>query len=108
MVCSLDELDTEALLEILTEPKNALVKQYKKFFQMEGIELKFTPQALNEVVKTAQKRGTGARALRAVLEEAMLEIMYEIPSGKNILECIIDQNVILKKAPPNYGIKKSA
>ncbi len=108
VVCSLDELDAEALLKILTEPKNALVKQYKKFFQMEGIELKFTPRALKQVVKTAQKRGTGARALRAVLEEAMLEIMYEIPSRKNIQECIIDQDVILKKAPPNYGVKKSA
>ena len=108
VICSLDELDTEALLKILTEPKNALVKQYKKFFQMEGIELKFTPGALKVVVEIAQKRGTGARALRAVLEEAMLDIMYEIPSRKNIQECIINQDVILKKAQPNYGIKKSA
>ncbi len=108
VVCSLDELDTEALLNILTVPKNALVKQYEKFFRMEGIELKFTPEALKAVVETAQKRGTGARALRAVLEEAMLDIMYEIPSKKDIKECRINQDVILKKAPPNYSMKKSA
>ena len=108
VVCSLDELDTEALLKILTVPKNALVKQYEKFFRMEGIGLKFTPEALNAVVETAQKRGTGARALRAVLEEAMLDIMYEIPSKKDIKECRINQDVILKKAPPNYSMKKSA
>jgi len=108
VVCSLDELDKKALLKILTQPKNALVKQYRKFFQMEGIELKFTSEALKAVVETAQKRGTGARALRAVLEEAMLDIMYEIPSRKEIEECAIDKNVILKKAPPNYSIKKIA
>ncbi len=108
VVGSLDELDTEALLKILTVPKNALVKQYEKFFRMEGIELKFTPEALNAVVETAQKRGTGARALRSVLEEAMLDIMYEIPSKKDIKECRINEDVILKKAPPNYNMKKSA
>jgi ATP-dependent Clp protease ATP-binding subunit ClpX len=108
VVCSLEELDTEALLKILTEPKNALVKQYEKFFRMEGVELKFTPEALQAVVDTAQKRGTGARALRAVLEEAMLDIMYEIPSKKDIKECMINQDVILKKARPNYSMKKSA
>lgn len=108
VVCSLDELDTEALLKILTVPKNALVKQYEKFFRMEGIELKFTPEALNAVVETAQKRGTGARALRSVLEEAMLDIMYEIPSKKDIKECRINEDVILEKAPPNYSMKKSA
>lgn len=108
VICSLDELDTEALLKILTQPKNALVKQYQKFFQMESIELKFTPKALKAVVKTAEKRGTGARALRAILEEAMLDIMYEIPSRKNITECVINEDVILKKTPPEYEIKKSA
>ena len=108
VICSLDELDTEALLKILTIPKNALVKQYERFFQMEGIDLKFTPDALKAVVDTAQKRGTGARALRAVLEEAMLEIMYEIPSRKDIQQCIIDKDVILKRASPNYTAKKSA
>jgi ATP-dependent Clp protease ATP-binding subunit ClpX len=108
VICSLDELDTEALLKILTQPRNALVKQYKKFFQMEGIQLKFTPKALKAVVKIAQKRGTGARALRSVLEQAMLTIMYEIPSRENVEECIINDDVILKNAPPNYSIKKSA
>jgi ATP-dependent Clp protease ATP-binding subunit ClpX len=108
VICSLDELDTEALLRILTEPKNALVKQYEKFFQMEGIELKFTPDALKAVVVNAQKRGTGARALRSVLEGAMLDIMYEIPSKKNVRECTVNEDVILKKAPPQYGFKKSA
>ena len=106
VVCVLDELDANALLSILTKPKNALIKQYQKFFQMEGVKLKFPQEALKAVVKIAQKRGTGARALRSVMEEAMLNIMYEIPSRKDVAECIIPEETILSKAPPVYRIKK--
>jgi len=106
VVCALDELDSNALLRILTEPKNALVKQYQKLFQMEGVRLKFSPQALRAVVEMAQKRKTGARALRSVMEEAMLNIMYEIPSRKDVGECIITEETILSKAPPIYRTKK--
>jgi ATP-dependent Clp protease ATP-binding subunit ClpX len=106
VVCSLDELDSGALLLILTQTKNALTKQYQKFFQMEGVKLKFSKEALQTVVETAQKRGTGARALRSVMEEAMLNIMYELPSRKDIAECIITEETILSGAPPIYRSKK--
>jgi ATP-dependent Clp protease ATP-binding subunit ClpX len=106
VACALDELDSDALLEILLKPKNALTKQYQKFFEMEGIKLTFAPEALSAVVKEAQKRGTGARALRSILEEAMLDIMYEIPSRRDIKECIITEEVILNKSQPIYLPKK--
>lgn len=106
VTCALNELDEEALMEILTQPKNAITKQYQKFFQMEGIKLKLTDEALKAVVKLAQKRGTGARALRSIMEEAMLDIMYEIPSRNDIDECIITEETILHKAPPKYRNKK--
>jgi len=106
VVCALDELDSDQLIEILLKPKNALTKQYKKFFEMEGIKLTFSPEALNAVVEKAQKRGTGARALRSILEEAMLDIMYEMPSRRDVKECIITEEVILNKAQPVYLPKK--
>jgi ATP-dependent Clp protease ATP-binding subunit ClpX len=106
VACALYELDSDALLEILLKPKNALTKQYQKFFEMEGIKLTFSPEALDAIVKEAQKRGTGARALRSILEEAMLDIMYEIPSRTDVQECIITEEVILKKALPIYLPKK--
>lgn len=102
VVCALDELDSDALMKILTEPKNALTKQYQKFFQMEGVKLKFSEEALKAVVGVAQKRGTGARALRSVMEQAMLNIMYEIPSRNDLKECLITEETILSKAPPIY------
>ena len=106
VMCALTELDSDALMQILTAPKNAITKQYQKFFQMEGIKLKFTDDALKAVVKIARKRGTGARALRSVMEESMLDIMYEIPSKNDIAECIITEETILTKAPPIYRNKK--
>jgi ATP-dependent Clp protease ATP-binding subunit ClpX len=106
VVCGLDELDEDSLMEILTQPKNAIIKQYRKFFQMEGVKLDFSKEALKAVVKVAQKRGTGARALRSVMEEAMLNIMYEIPSRKDIEECVITEETILSKALPTYRTKK--
>jgi ATP-dependent Clp protease ATP-binding subunit ClpX len=106
VTCALSELDEEALMQILTAPRNAITKQYQKFFQMEGIKLKFTDEALKAVVKIAQKRGTGARALRAVMEESMLDIMYELPSKNDVAECIITDETILSKVPPIYRNKK--
>lgn len=106
VMCALTELDSDALMQILTAPKNAITKQYQKFFQMEGIKLKFTDDALKAVVKIARKRGTGARALRSVMEESMLEIMYEIPSKSDIAECLITEETILAKSPPIYRNKK--
>jgi len=106
VICALTELDSDALMQILTAPKNAITKQYQKFFQMEGIKLKFTDDALKAVVKIARKRGTGARALRSVMEESMLDIMYEIPSKNDIAECLITEETILAKSPPIYRNKK--
>ncbi|RKY63313.1 MAG: ATP-dependent Clp protease ATP-binding subunit ClpX [Candidatus Latescibacterota bacterium] len=108
VVCALDDLDEEALMEILVKPKNALVKQYQKYFEMEGIKLKFTDEALRKVVQLARRRGTGARGLRAIMENAMLDIMYKAPSMKDVKECIITEEVIERKAEPEYVFKAPA
>ncbi|MDZ4660284.1 MAG: ATP-dependent Clp protease ATP-binding subunit ClpX [Pseudomonadota bacterium] len=96
----LDPLEESALLDILVKPKNALTKQYKKLFGFENVELNFTNDALVAIARQAIARKTGARGLRSVIEESMLEIMYEIPSKGNVKECIIDEGVILKKGLP--------
>jgi ATP-dependent Clp protease ATP-binding subunit ClpX len=100
VVAPLEDLDENFLLEILTKPKNALTKQYQKFFEFEKTQLKFTNGALKAIAKLALKRKTGARGLRAILEEIMLDIMYEIPSQPEITKCIINKEVVAKKEPP--------
>lgn len=97
---SLDFLDEKALERILTEPKNALIKQYKKLFELDGVELKFTDEAINTIAKKAVERKTGARGLRAILENAVMDIMYEIPSDETIKECIVNEDVINGLADP--------
>jgi ATP-dependent Clp protease ATP-binding subunit ClpX len=98
----LTSLNEEALLSILTEPKNAIVKQYKKLFRMEGVDLEFEDDALEAVVKKAITKGTGARALRSILEEIMIDIMYKLPSKENVTKCVITKDVIVKKDQPVY------
>jgi ATP-dependent Clp protease ATP-binding subunit ClpX len=105
VVCALEELDKEALITILKEPKNALVKQYKKYFELEGVELEFEEAALEAIAAAALKKGTGARALRSIVENVMIDIMYDIPSQKNIEKCIISESVIEKKNPPELIYK---
>jgi ATP-dependent Clp protease ATP-binding subunit ClpX len=100
VVATLDELDEEALVRILTEPKNALVKQYQKLFDMEGVKLKFTDGALAAIAGEAMKRKTGARGLRSILENAMLDVMYEIPSQDRVKEVVFSEEVILHDARP--------
>ncbi len=100
VITSLGELSLEALVRILTEPKNALVKQYEKLFEMEGIKLGFTEDALRAVSKEALDRKSGARGLRAILEKVMLDIMYDLPSRSAVSECVIGEEVILKDEPP--------
>ncbi|KPJ60032.1 MAG: ATP-dependent Clp protease ATP-binding subunit ClpX [Latescibacteria bacterium DG_63] len=100
IVAPFHELDENSLIEILTRPKNALAKQYQRFFDMEGIKLEFAEEALHTVAKLAMKRGTGARGLRAVLEEAMLEVMYDLPSRSDVVGCTITPEVIREKAQP--------
>ena len=97
---SLDLLDEKALERILTEPKNALIKQYKKLFELDGVELKFTDEAINTIAKKAVERKTGARGLRAILENAVMDIMYETPSDETIKECIVNEDVINGLADP--------
>lgn len=105
VVAVLEELTEEALIDILVKPKNALTKQYKRLFEYEQVNLQFTEEALKEVANLAIKRKTGARGLRAILEQAMLDIMYEIPSKPNVKECIIDKEVITDKKVPELILR---
>ncbi|MEK6531275.1 MAG: ATP-dependent Clp protease ATP-binding subunit ClpX [Deltaproteobacteria bacterium] len=100
VVAVLDELTEKELVRILTEPRNAIVKQYQKLFEFENVKLKFTEGALVAVAKESMRRKAGARGLRAILENNMLETMYELPSQTNIKECIINEDVIHEKAKP--------
>jgi ATP-dependent Clp protease ATP-binding subunit ClpX len=100
VVATLEELDEEALIEILKEPKNALIKQYQKLFEMEKVTLKFTDGALEAIARETLHRKTGARGLRSILENAMLDIMYEIPSQDRVKEVVINEDTILQKSRP--------
>jgi len=100
VIGTLDPLDEKALVSILVEPKNAVTKQYQKFFEMEGVKLEFTEDALSAIARTAMKRGTGARGLRAVLEESMLDLMFDIPSRLDVVGCTMTREAIGEGAPP--------
>jgi len=106
IISTLHALTEKDLLDILTKPKNALVRQFKKFFEMEGVKLSFTDEALREIVKEAYKKDTGARGLRAILEELMLDVMYELPSMDGIRECLVDDSTVLKRERPLLIEKK--
>jgi ATP-dependent Clp protease ATP-binding subunit ClpX len=97
---ALDELTLDDLKQILTQPKNAVVKQYQRFFAIDNVELVFTPDAIEATARQAEERKTGARGLRSTIEEVLLEVMYEIPSHDNISKCIVDENVILNRSRP--------
>jgi len=100
VIATLDELSAKSLVRILTEPKNALVKQYQKLFEVEGVNLRLTDSALAAIADRAIDRKSGARGLRAILEGCMLDIMYEIPSIENVKECVIGEDVVLHKEDP--------
>ncbi|MBI2198000.1 MAG: ATP-dependent Clp protease ATP-binding subunit ClpX [Candidatus Rokubacteria bacterium] len=100
VVATLHDLDEPALIRILREPRNAIIKQYQKYFELERVRLKFTDDAVAAVAREAMKRGTGARGLRAVLEEVMLEVMYDLPSIPGLKECIVTREAILNKDRP--------
>jgi ATP-dependent Clp protease ATP-binding subunit ClpX len=110
IVAPLHDLSEDALKSILTEPKNAILKQYKKLFLMEGVELEFDPYSIDATVKLAMERKTGARALRAIVEDYMLDVMYDLPNLKNIEKCIITKDVVEKTSDPIFikSDKKSA
>ncbi|MBW1835148.1 MAG: ATP-dependent Clp protease ATP-binding subunit ClpX, partial [Deltaproteobacteria bacterium] len=100
VVATLDELNDTALIRILKEPKNALIKQFKKLFEIEGVNLRFTDSAIAAIAKESSKRKSGARGLRSILENCMLDIMFEIPSLENVKECVIGEDVVLNKEAP--------
>jgi ATP-dependent Clp protease ATP-binding subunit ClpX len=102
VVATLEPLDEAALMNILTQPKNALVKQYQKLFAMEGVELEIEPAALQTIVDKAMARGTGARALRSIIENVMLDIMFHLPSRRNVSKCIVTKETITKGKEPIY------
>ncbi|MFN4132692.1 MAG: AAA family ATPase, partial [Caldimicrobium sp.] len=110
VVATLEELSIDDLVKILVEPKNSLVKQYQKLMEMEGVELKFTDEALRTIAEEAYRRKTGARGLRSIIEEVMIDVMYEIPSLSNVKECVITKEVVLKKERPIliFNSKKKA
>jgi ATP-dependent Clp protease ATP-binding subunit ClpX len=107
VVSSLDELDTIALKSILTEPKNALVKQYMKLFELDNISLNYENSALDKIVEMAKKRNTGARALRAIMEEVMIDIMYKLPSLPHVESCTVTKSTIVEKKDPVLTFNKS-
>jgi ATP-dependent Clp protease ATP-binding subunit ClpX len=100
VVCTLEELDQDALVEILTEPKNALSKQYRRIFELEGIGLSFEDDAFRAIAAEALRRNTGARGLRSVLEERMLDLMFDLPSRKDVKECVITEDFVLGRSEP--------
>lgn len=100
VIATLEELKVEDLIRILVEPKNSVVKQYQKLMEMEDVELKFTEEALRSIAEEAYRRKTGARGLRSIIEEVMIDVMYEIPSLRDVKECVITKEVVLKKERP--------
>ena len=108
VVAILEELDEGALIKILTEPKNSLIKQYQKLLSFDNVRLRFTDGALSAIAKRAIQRKSGARGLRAILEEVMLDVMYEIPSQKGIKECLLSEDTILKRERPILVYEKQA
>jgi len=100
ILATLDEMSEDTLVRILTQPKNALVKQFTKMFSLEGVELVITPEALKAIATLAIQRGAGARGLRAILEETLLDVMYELPEQTTLERCIVDENVVRKVYPP--------
>ena len=106
IITNLNQLTKSALIDILTKPKNALFKQYKKLFKMDNVRLEINKDAVDVIVEKALERKVGARGLRAIIEKIMLDAMYEVPSNKNIIRCTITKDVVLNNAKPIYDYKK--
>ena len=106
IVTSVDELDEEALIEVLTKPKNALIKQFQKVLKLDNVELSFTAGALESIAQLAMNRKTGARGLRSILEDTLLDVMYEIPSRDDIKKIVINKETVIEKVPPKMVIEQ--
>jgi ATP-dependent Clp protease ATP-binding subunit ClpX len=100
MITTVEQLDGESLVRILVEPKNALIKQFRKLFELDGVDLEFTPTAIDAIAEMALRRGIGARGLRSILEEILLNVMYHVPSDDQIAQVIVDADVVTDGAAP--------
>jgi ATP-dependent Clp protease ATP-binding subunit ClpX len=105
---SCDALDVDALTEVLWKPKNALAKQYQRLFELEGVKLTFRNDALRAIAEEAARRNSGARGLRAILEEVMLDVMYEIPSMAGVKECVVTREVVEARGRPELVLESKA
>jgi ATP-dependent Clp protease ATP-binding subunit ClpX len=108
VIASVNNLDEGALVDILTKPKNALVRQYQRFFEFDGVGLEFTDDSLAAVAEQAILRGTGARGLRAIMEEVLLNVMYELPSRQDVTKCLVDRDVVLTGVNPTLVPREKA
>jgi ATP-dependent Clp protease ATP-binding subunit ClpX len=108
VIVSFDELTEDMLLEILWRPKNSLIKQYKKLFELEDVKLRFQEEAKRAIVRKAIERKTGARGLRSIIEEVMLDIMYELPSLENAQECVVTEDTVLEGEKPMIVYEKKS
>jgi ATP-dependent Clp protease ATP-binding subunit ClpX len=108
VVATLSELSEDALMQILTEPKNALVKQYNKLFGMEGVELEIRPSALKAIAKKALARKTGARGLRSILEQSLIDTMFELPNSSNVEKVVVEESTIEENKPPLLVYREAA
>ena len=100
MIAALHDLDEAALIEILTQPKNAIVRQYQRLFEYENVKLRFTDDALEEIADLAKERKIGARGLRMIIEDLMLDLMYDLPSNKKVRECVVTREVVRDRDKP--------
>ncbi|HEX2076004.1 MAG TPA: ATP-dependent Clp protease ATP-binding subunit ClpX, partial [Geodermatophilus sp.] len=108
VITSVQKLDRQALINILTEPKNALVRQYRRLFELDGVDLEFTDDALEAIADQAILRGTGARGLRAIMEEVLQSVMYEVPSREDVASVVITKEVVLEHVNPTIVPRKPA
>ena len=107
MIATVRKLDVEALVRILTEPRNAFVKQYQKHFELDNVELEFTTDAVAAVAAKALERGTGARGARAILEETLLHVMYDVPSRADIAKVVVSREVVTDEVAPELILRES-
>jgi ATP-dependent Clp protease ATP-binding subunit ClpX len=107
LIASVSKLDNEALIQILTEPRNALVKQYQRLFELDGVELEFADDAVAAIAEKAMERGTGARGLRSIIEEVLLHVMYDVPSRGDIAKVIVTREVVFDEVAPTLVPRES-
>jgi ATP-dependent Clp protease ATP-binding subunit ClpX len=100
MISTVEQLDAESLKRILVEPKNALIKQFRKLFELDGVDLEFTPEAITAIAEMALRRGIGARGLRSILEEILLNVMYHVPSDDEVAQVLVDADVVSDGVAP--------